>query len=121
MNKIEKSQESKTETKVEEQISMPDQRWFNRRERRLYMKRAGILKARKNMNLTDYLEDVRKSIEAGRKLHDEYTEMQEKFRYEQLERKESDIRQSLKDRGFKKKEIESRINKWHDSIFGEEE
>lgn len=112
-------EKSPEKTEAEVTPTMPNQRWFNRKDRRSYMKRAGILKARRNMNLKDYLEDVHKSIEAGKKLSTEYSEIQDKARYERLERKESDIRQSLKDRGLKKKDIEARITKWQDYILGD--
>jgi hypothetical protein len=93
-----------------------DAKFFSRKDRRGFLKRVGVLKQKKTGNLKKWLESTRSNIEKGKELHEQFLDAVDKRRFEILDRKEQDMRQSMKERGLKKKEIESRIDDWQDRV-----
>lgn len=86
---------------------------LNRRDRRTYLKRQGILKAKSQMKYKDWLEFVQHNISEGNTIHRNNKDIWERNIREQMSSKESNIMKSLKERGLKDKEINEYIKRWY--------
>jgi hypothetical protein len=88
----------------------------NRSARRAYLKRAGALKKKSKMPIKDWLEVVKNTIEEGKKIHDSNMELSEKAIHAWYEKKETEIRESLREAGKTEEEIKAHLEGWYETI-----
>jgi hypothetical protein len=96
-----------------------ESRWFNNAERRRHMKYTGELKYRaflRKYNRKEYFKLISESNKKGKELHNEYNELISKKLYAHLSKLEEDIVKRLKEDGKSKKEIDSYIDEWQNSM-----
>ncbi len=84
----------------------------NRRERRAAMKHAGMLKQKRNLTYSKWLEVTRENIRHGKEIHAANVDAVEKSKYAQLEEAESKAVSNWKEAGYNSKEIEILREVW---------
>jgi hypothetical protein len=89
---------------------------MNNRQRRDYLKRVGILKAKSELPYTKWSEVVSKNIEDGKKRHSEYQQMCTDTLEIQLSQMEQRMRVSCSELGFDKNETDIYINDWMEKL-----
>jgi hypothetical protein len=96
--------------KSQSQVSM------NRRHRRSYLKHVGILEAKRNLKLKDWVQVCTRNQEEGLKRHTEYEETIRKSIESQLSQVEQRLRVSCNEMGFDKERTDAHINNWMESL-----
>lgn len=102
-----------------EQKSNSENTRHNRRTRRAFMKRSGMLKYKNSLRpfSKEWLEWYREKREEGKKLHQQHLEFVERQQYEQLQRMEDGIVKTLKENGYSKKEIDEYLESWYETVI----
>ena len=93
----------------------------NRRQRRAYMKAAGMLKAKNELNFKEWSEYTSENIKKGRELHDKNMDAFEKQVYEQLQEKENSMVKFWKENGFDQSQIDKFLDDWYKVVFRKKE
>lgn len=93
-----------------------EQAWVNRRQRRAYLSKAGITRAKGKLNYKEWLKVVSNNIKNGKKRHEEYTELVLKSIESQLEAMEQRIRLSCNEWGYTKEQADEHVSKWIDGL-----
>ena len=95
------------------------QKHFNRRDRRSYMKSAGILYAKAQLREADlykYFEINAQNIVEGNKIHAEFVDEQEKQQITKLEAIDASMRESFTKAGLSEKRIADNMEAWYKAI-----
>ncbi len=92
------------------------QQWMSRRQRRSYLQHVGILKAKRNLKLKDWMQICSRNQTEGLKRHAEYEEIVRKGIESQLSQVEQRIRVSCNELGFDKDKTEAQVNSWMESL-----
>lgn len=95
---------------------MSNERIINRKERRAYMKKQGMLKTKTTLNFEDWCTVVENNIKEGNQMHLENEDTWRNLAYDQLSVKESNIVKNLKEQDYSKEEINSYLEKWYKTI-----
>ena len=89
----------------------------NRRQRRAYLKSAGILKAKNQLNFNDWSALVSENIKKGKELHEQNVDFYDKQIGEQLQAKENSMVSFWKENGYSQEQIDKFLESWYGVIF----
>ena len=89
---------------------------MNRRQRRAYMKGVGILKAKRNLALSDWGKVVANNQTDGSRRHGEYEKIILSDLESQLSSIEQRLRVSCAEMGFDKVKTDKHIESWMETI-----
>jgi hypothetical protein len=89
----------------------------NRKQRRIYMKSTGILKAKSKFTFKEWCEYTSENIKKGREIHERNVDAWEKQVYEQLQEKENSMTKFWKEKGFDQTQIDKFLDDWYKVIF----
>jgi DNA-binding transcriptional regulator YhcF (GntR family) len=89
----------------------------NRTQRRAYLKSAGILKAKNQLNLQEWSSLVSENIKKGRELHEQNTDFYDKQIADQLQIKENSMVSTWKEMGYSQEQIDKFLESWYDVVF----
>ncbi len=89
----------------------------NRRQRRAYMKAAGMLKAKNELNFKDWLQLTSENIKKGREIHAQNADFYDKQMYEQLQAKENSMVKFWQENGYDKEQIDKFLDDWYKVVF----
>ena len=90
--------------------------WVNRRQRRSYLKHVGVLEAKRNLRLSDWVNICNRNQNEGLKRHGEYEDIVRNSIENQLSQIEQRIRLSCSELGFNKEQTDSKVNQWMESL-----
>jgi hypothetical protein len=90
--------------------------WVNRRQRRSFQRRAGILRAKSKLNFGEWSKVISNNIINGKKRHEEYTNTILKSIETQLEAMEQRIRLTCNEWGYTKEQADEHVSKWVDGL-----
>lgn len=107
---MENNQENLEVTKKEQKP------WMSGRQRRSYLKRVGILKAKRNLQFGKWSEIVANNIKDGNKRSSEYEDIVRNQIESQLLQKEQELRLICAGWGYDKEETDSYINNWMEKL-----
>ena len=93
----------------------------NRRQRRAYLKAAGMLKAKNELTFKEWSEYTSENIKKGRELHEKNVDAYEKQVYEQLQEKENSMVKFWKENGFDQTRIDKFLDDWYKVVFRKKE
>jgi hypothetical protein len=94
------------------EVQEQKQQWVNRRQRRTFLRKAGILRAKSKLTFNEWRRVVKNNIDNGKKRHEEYGNMVRKNIETQLEAMEQRIRLTCNEWGYTKEQTEEHINRW---------
>jgi hypothetical protein len=89
----------------------------NRKQRRAYMKTAGILRAKRDLNFKEWCQLTTENIKKGREIHAHNADFYDKQIYEQLQKKEDSMVKFWQELGYDKEKIDKFLDEWHNTIF----
>lgn len=89
----------------------------NRSQRRAYLKSAGILNAKNQLNFKDWSALVTENIKKGREMHEQNVDFYDKQVSEQLQAKETSMVSSWKEMGYSQEQIDKFLESWYSSVF----
>jgi len=89
----------------------------NRKQRRSYMKAAGILRAKKDLPFNEWCKFTSENIKKGREIHLQNMDFYDKQIYEQLQAKENSMIKFWQEMGYEKEKIDKFLDEWHNTIF----
>lgn len=95
--------------------SAPKQ-WINRKTRRQYLKRAGILKSKSKLNFRDRSSIISSNIENGKKRCQEFENLVRNSIEEQLMQIEKSLVLNCNQAGYTKEQTDAYIESWHESL-----
>ena len=95
--------------------SAPKQ-WINRKNRRQYLKRAGILRSKNKLNFREWCNILENNIENGKKRHAEYENVVRNSLVEQLTEMEKSLVLNCNQAGYSKEQTDSYIQSWQESL-----
>jgi hypothetical protein len=89
----------------------------NRKQRRIYLKAAGMLKAKNDLNFKEWSEYTSENIKKGRELHNANVDAAEKQVYEQLQEKENSMVKFWKESGYDQTQIDKFLDDWYKVVL----
>ena len=89
----------------------------NRKQRRAYLKAAGMLKAKNDLNFKEWSEYTSENIKKGRELHNTFIDAVEKQVYEQLQEKENSMVKFWKESGYDQAQIDKFLDDWYKVVL----
>lgn len=116
----EKTIDKNLEVKEDKEAEQNQNRHFPRRQRRpiqnMMERQQKKMYKSTNINLKAFAKKIRQNQKNGKTLHDRYMQNMMKKEEQFFIEKEENITQSLKDRGFTKKQIEAYIEDWYNDV-----
>lgn len=89
----------------------------NRKQRRTYLKSAGILKAKNQLNFKDWSSLVSENIKKGKELHEQNVDFYDKQIGEQLQAKENAMVSTWKEIGYSQEQIDEFLESWYSVVL----
>lgn len=89
----------------------------NRRQRRSYMKMAGMIKAKNGLSFKDWFTYIAENNRKGQELHAQNVDRAEKQVYEQLQEKENSMVSHWKELGYDQAQIDNFLDSWYKVVF----
>lgn len=93
-----------------------EERIFNRKDRRQYFAKNGILKMKGKLGFKEWASLVSDNIDNGKRLHREHLDIWETSVYEKLQERETKLISYLTERGFDKTKIDNYLEKWYQTL-----
>lgn len=89
----------------------------NRSQRRAYLKAAGMLRAKNDLNFQEWSQLVSENIKKGKEIHAQNVDFYDKQIYEQLQQKENSMVKFWQERGYEKAQIDKFLDDWYKVVF----
>ena len=93
-----------------------EEKIFNRKDRRQYFAKNGILKMKGKLGYKHWCSLVTDNITNGKRLHKEHLDIWETAVYEKLQERETKLTAYLNERGFDKVKIDQYLEKWYQTL-----
>jgi hypothetical protein len=89
----------------------------NRKQRRTYLKAAGMLKAKNELTFKEWFQYVAENQKKGNEIHAKNVDFFEKQVYEQLQEKENSMVKFWKETGHDQIQIDKFLDSWYKVVF----